>query len=356
MPIVNVASNVPSQVASSAADAFLVRNVGTNTVYLADNQALTTGSYDMSLAAGASLNWVGKRELWAICQNGQTSSMEVIYGGATAISPAPPVSVDNHNSISILPNLAFKPLVPVQNISPGTSWTSPVLDVSACAYIIIDLVTNDTEPGPPHIPSGNGAIGVYIQDADGNAYAYPEAIFYRWFSTSRWIVAPPAPNIKVFLQTANGFTSGNATVSVHGTDKAIGSHFLTYGPIQGGYDYYGLLTNFAGYPSQGFVHWDIPNIPAGDTIRVALPVGGSEFTVLNETIIQNAAGSVVRNFVPQVNVVQQLLRQDSLAAAGSLVTQGLKIPVGRHPVFLEIVPTGTSASYSGNFYMGEMFA
>lgn len=365
MPIVNVASNVPSQVASSAADAFLVRNVGANTVYLADNQALTTGSYDMSLAAGASLNWAGKRELWAICQNGQTSSMEVIYGGATAISPSPPVTVANGNTISILPNLAFKALLPVQTISGGVnSYTSPAIDASGIAFLMIIFNSNDIEGGGGlQVTAGIDTVGINVQDVHNNAFANPQAVAYRYFGLTRWIVAPPSDLIQIHLSTTTNFGAGNNTISVYGTDKAIGEGFVSYGPVQGGYSMFGYQTSLGGYPNYGSMHWDIgfgvPGpVAAGNLVRLALPISRGAFQVLDETIVQNGAGTVMRRFCSRASSATPqpyTIREDDYSAAGTYKNQGLILPIGRHPLYLELLGTGTSFTYSGNFYIGEMF-
>lgn len=353
MPLVTVQSAQPTQVASSYATQFLVKNAGPNTVYLSQYPSVTATDYDTSVPAGASLNWSGKSDLWGVCATGQTTVLEILYQGNTAFVPAAPTSSET-SSVAVISNLAFKTLLPVQQISPGShSYTSPVIDVSGIAYLMVVFGSNDTEPGGLQVTAGTANWPVYLQDATNNFYANKKCVGYMYFSQNVWIVTPQSNSVKLFMSFPIVATS-NMYVTVVGTDKTYTEGFYAEGPINGGYGMYGLTwTNIV---TPGHIHIDFPNIPAGDLIRIPLPVGSGEFVIEDETITQAAAGTVSRQFVTLASSATPqpyLVRNDTITAPGTVKFNDVKLRLGCNTLYLEILGTGTNLSYAGNFYVNS---
>lgn len=363
MPTLQIGANAPVQLSTEATQSFLLVNTGPNTIYLGDQSLTVNGGYDLTLGSGASLNWSGGRVLFAICANGQTANVQIQFGANTALAPSPPVSINNGNTISILPNLAFKVILPSQNVAPPpgpNQYHSPVIDCSSLSYLIINWNSNASEGGP-NVPAGTQNMFMTITDADSNNWWSQAATMHYYFSSGQWVVSPPARNCQLNISFPATVGPTDFTLGVIGTDKEIGNSFFSYGPVQGGYSLYGLQTNLSGFITEGAWHWDIgfgvPGpVPAGDLIRLAMPTSAGQINI-NETIVQNGAGSIERRFVTKGSAfggsspAQWNLRDDSWNAAGTYINQGLGFKTGNHPLYLELLGTGTTFTYSMDVMM-----
>lgn len=80
---------------------YTVRNAGSKDVYLGQDSSLTVGTRSITLTRGATMQWSGDTELWAICAPGEETSIEYIYEGASSVTDGAnvteidgPVSID----------------------------------------------------------------------------------------------------------------------------------------------------------------------------------------------------------------------------------------------------------------------
>ncbi len=91
MTVVTVGGAQPKFIAGVYSNPFLVRNSGEATVYLGQDSSLSVIARAITLGPGASLNWQGKTELWAITDAGETGELEWLYDADTTITPGPDV-------------------------------------------------------------------------------------------------------------------------------------------------------------------------------------------------------------------------------------------------------------------------
>lgn len=84
---------------------YLVRNSGDTTVYLGQDSSLTVQTRNISLPAGASLNWEGETELWAMVESG-VGELEVLYDANSAFTPGP-TSVGINGPVQVFGTVAM---------------------------------------------------------------------------------------------------------------------------------------------------------------------------------------------------------------------------------------------------------
>lgn len=167
----------PVQVSGVFSSDYQIVNVGSETVYLGQQSAVSTENYGVPLAPLASLRWSGSSELWGVCESGKESRISLLYSADSVFTPGP-------STVSV--GVEIEELV-TQSFNPphATTYTKllTLADLGTAKSISVKF-NGDPGPLPPHpvhriIINWNDDSGLYTLQQDSALIAQAGSIVWN---------------------------------------------------------------------------------------------------------------------------------------------------------------------------------
>lgn len=204
-PVTAVANNL----SGIYSQPYMIRNSGSNPVYLGQDSSLSPSTRSITLDAGAALMWSGETELWAVTDPGVTSEVELLFTGTGSFIPGP-------STVSVSARVEQIYSKPIQAITNLTSviYDSSGLDISEYASIVIALNT-------PGLMSGVDTsrliqVQVIQYDSAGNQVWIEAPMFYG-SGLLNYTTQVRGASFQITATYVGGATTGNISVQISGS-------------------------------------------------------------------------------------------------------------------------------------------
>jgi len=340
MPVYPV-TEVAKFITGTNVQAYIVKNSGSETVYLGQDSSLTVETRAFSITPGGVLQWPGdSTEIWAVTEAGKVSELELLYNSQATYIPGP----DSVSVKPVLDNLFYVSVTPSDKI-----YQSGWVEVLPYQTLVIETVAL-AQGGAIYNGESDIRIRVEWSTTASVVTSYESEIFgapgigscnYRMPVVSRFVrFTISRKNTSIDLQTIN--------FKVNGLNYPVPTRYMSI-PEPTAYD----LSQFGAY-----------NQPVGyadDYIRAgSFSVNGSMANTRNGfapiphiagmaswgwgRMVMTGTGTATTQIGILTSTAISFAMRKVINAAGTLEWEGLSFALPKWPVAIQVQTSGASAA------------